>query len=241
MTLSRRLFIARSLTVAVAAAPLLAQDAPPPAPAPQPKKPVDRVRPVHDVALAAEFVGAAHRDLERVKAMLAKEPRLVFAAVDTGNVGIGDWETGLNGAAHTGRRDIALHLLEQGARIDAFCAAMLGYRKVVTALIEADPLTPNIKGPHNLSLLYHAAIGGDVAIAEAIKPHLPAGARDYDQSLSAAARDGRLEMTHWLLTNGVTNVDAPDGFRKTPLKIALEKGFTEVAALLRQHGGREKL
>lgn len=208
---------------------------------PEPVRPVDRVRPTHDVALATEFVAAAHRDLDKVKAMLAKEPRLVFASVDTGNIGVGDWETGLNGAAHTGRRDIALYLLSQGARIDAFCAAMLGYREVVLALLKADPTTATIKGPHNLPLLYHAAISGDVAIAEAIKPHLPADAKDYNSSLSAAARDGRLEMTRWLLANGATDVNAPDGFKKTPLKIALEKGFTDVAALLRDHGGREKL
>ena len=79
------------------------------------------------------------------------------------------------------------------------------------------------------------------AIAAAIKPQLPAGATDYNSALSAAARDGRLEMTLWLLTNGATNVNAPDGFRKTPLKIALEKGFSDVAALLREHGGREGL
>jgi hypothetical protein len=46
-------------------------------------------------------------------------------------------------------------------------------------------------------------------------------------------------MTHWLLVNGVTNVNAPDGFRKTPLKVAIEKGFVDIAAALRDHGGRE--
>jgi hypothetical protein len=243
MNLPRRLFIARTLSVAAAAASAraFAQSPTPMDPVPQAKNPIERVRRTHDVALAAEFVGAAHRDLEKVKVMVAKEPRLVFASVDTGNIGIGDWESGLNGAAHTGQCDIALFLLSQGARIDAFCAAMLGYRDVVTALIKADPLTATGKGPHNITLLYHAAISGDVTIAEAIKPHLPAGANDYNGALSAAARDGRLEFTKWLLTNGATNVNAPDGFRKTPLKIALEKGFADVASLLRKHGGREAL
>jgi len=191
--------------------------------------------------VATEFVSAAHRDLEKVKEMVAQDPRLVFASVDTGNVGIGDWETGLNGAAHTGHRDIALFLLTQGARIDAFCAAMLGYRDAVLALLKADPRTAIIKGPHNLTLLYHAAIGGDVTIAEAIKPLLPTEATDFNQALSAAARDGRLDMTKWLLENGVTNVNAPDGFRKTPLKIALEKGYNDVASVLRERGARETL
>ena len=70
---------------------------------------------------------------------------------------------------------------------------------------------------------------------------MPADAKDYNQSLSAAARDGRLEMTQWLLANGVTEVNSPDGFKRTPLKIALEKGHKDVAAVLRAHGGREAL
>ncbi|MBC8095105.1 MAG: ankyrin repeat domain-containing protein [Akkermansiaceae bacterium] len=203
--------------------------------------PRDRVRPTHDLAVVTEFVSAAHRDFEKVKAMVAQDPKLVLASVDTGNIGMGDWETALNGAAHTGHRDIAMFLLLQGARIDAFCAAMLGYSDVVLALLKAESRTAIIKGPHGLTLLYHAAIGGEVLIAEALKPLLPAGAADFNQALSAAARDGRLDMTKWLLANGVTNVNAPDGFRKTPLKIASEKGHDDVASVLRKHGGRETL
>jgi hypothetical protein len=233
MKLSRRKFLAAgaaaSSTVVLGRA--LAAEAMPPA--------RDRSPRQHDPAVVAEFVSAAHRDFDRVKAMVAEDRTLVVAARDTGNVGIGDWETGLNGAAHTGRRDIALFLLAQGARLDVFCAAMLGYRDAVLALLKADPQIANVKGPHLLTLLYHAAIGGDVAIAEAIKPLLPPGANDFNQALSAAARDGRLEMTRWLLANGATNVNAPDGFRKTPLKIAVEKGFDDVADVLRAHGGRE--
>jgi ankyrin repeat protein len=245
MNINRRRFVVSAMASAAAAslASLQAQAAvsEPTETAPPKPTPQDRVRRTHDLAVVKEFVSAAHRDLEKVKEMVAQDPRLVFAAVDTGNVGIGDWETGLNGAAHTGRRDIALFLLSQGARIDAFCAAMLGYRDVVLALLKADPRTAIIQGPHNLTLLYHAAIGGDVAIAEAIKPLLPADAPDFNQSLSAAARDGRLEMTKWLLKNGVTNVNAHDGFRKTPLKIASEKGYHDVASVLRENGGRETI
>jgi ankyrin repeat protein len=245
MNANRRKFLVGGLmtSAAVASRSLQAQEADsPPADAPQrADAPRDRIRPKHDPAVAAEFVSAAHRDFDKVKAMTAQDSKLVLASVDTGNIGIGDWETGLNGAAHTGRRDIALFLLSQGARIDVFCAAMLGYRDVVLALLKADPRTAVVKGPHGLTLLYHAAIGGDVAIAEAIKPLLPSGAGDFDQALSAAARDGRLAMTRWLLANGVTNVNAPDGFRKTPLQIALDKGYDDVASVLRNHGGREAL
>ena len=53
--------------------------------------------------------------------------------------GGGDWETGLGAAAHVGRRDIALFLLDHGARLDVFAAAMLGYLDVVQAAVAARP------------------------------------------------------------------------------------------------------
>ncbi len=39
----------------------------------------------------------------------------------------------------SGRRDIALHLIENGARMDIFAAAMLGHLEIVRAMIEAVP------------------------------------------------------------------------------------------------------
>jgi hypothetical protein len=73
--------------------------------------------------LVHEFVRIAHFDLDGVRAFLADEPQLVNAARDWGG---GDWETGLGAAAHVGRRDIAELLLDRGARLDVFAAAMLG-------------------------------------------------------------------------------------------------------------------
>jgi ankyrin repeat protein len=195
-------------------------------------------RPRQDLLVVDEFVGAGHRDLDKVKEMVEQDPKLVFASRDLGG---GDWETALEGASHMGRYDIVEFLLSKGARITACCSAMLGQRDVLIPLLAATPSVATTKGPHGLTLLYHAAIGGDVAIAEAIKPHLESNAVDFNQSLSAAARDGRLEMTSWLIKSGVTNVNAPDAFKKTPLTIALSKGFAEVADVLRVAGGRETL
>jgi hypothetical protein len=76
-----------------------------------------------DPELVQEFVLKAHGDLDRVRELLGQQPKLVNAAWDWGG---GDWETGLGAAAHMGRRDIALYLLEQGSRLDLFAAAMLG-------------------------------------------------------------------------------------------------------------------
>jgi len=83
-----------------------------------------------DSAQVQAFVGNAHGDLEAVRAALVAEPRLANAAWDWGG---GDWETALGAAAHMGRRDIAELLLEHGARLDIFAAAMLGDVDVVRA------------------------------------------------------------------------------------------------------------
>jgi hypothetical protein len=198
---------------------------------------VARKRGPQDLPLVYAFVGAGHGNLEKVKEMVAQDPHLVYASRDWGN---GDWETALGGASHTGRREIALYLLSQGARMDAYCAAMLGERELMLAMLKAHPETATTKGPHGYTLLYHVAIGGEVAIAEAMKPLLPPNAKDYNQALSAAARDGRLEMTKWLLENGVTDPNVPDGFNKTALMHAVEKKFPEIETMLRSHGAQEK-
>ena len=115
-------------------------------------------------ALAADdveaFVRNAHGDLEAVREALAVEPGLANAAWDWGG---GDWETGLGGAAHMGRRDIALLLLDHGARMDVFAAAMLGEVEMVRAIIEAFPTMRDAAGPHGIPLLAHAEAGGEEA------------------------------------------------------------------------------
>jgi hypothetical protein len=115
-----------------------------------------------DPATVQTFVANAHGDLEVVRSLLAEEPRLVNAAWDWGG---GDWETGLGAAAHMGRRDIALFLLESGARIDLFAAAMLGDVEVVRAMIAAHPSMRDELGPHGIPLVDHARAGGDEARA----------------------------------------------------------------------------
>ena len=115
-----------------------------------------------DPALVEAFVGNAHGDVNAVRRLLDEEPRLVNAAWDWGG---GDWETGLGAAAHMGEREIALLLLEHGARLDLFAAAMLGYVDVVRAVLEAHPEMRDAKGPHGIPLIAHARKGGDEARA----------------------------------------------------------------------------
>jgi hypothetical protein len=113
-----------------------------------------------DSALVEEFVTKAHGDLDGLRALLDKEPALVNASWDWGG---GDWETGLGAAAHMGRRDIALLLLEHGARMDVFAAAMLGEVEVVRAVLSAQPAARDALGPHGIPLVEHARAGGERA------------------------------------------------------------------------------
>ena len=110
--------------------------------------------------LVQEFVGNAHGDLDRVKELLAQEPALVHACWDWGG---GDFETGLGAAAHMGRQDIATFLLEKGARLDLFAAAMLGKLDVIRAALTAFPQAIHTPGPHGIPLTAHAVAGGDEA------------------------------------------------------------------------------
>src|SRR5262249_37603828 len=110
--------------------------------------------------LVQDFVIYGHSDLPMVQKLLAKEPALLNATMDWGG---GDWETGLGGASHMGRRDIVSFLLEHGARIDLFCAAMMGQLDAVKSFLTLQPKLIDAKGPHGFTLHFHAQVGGKEA------------------------------------------------------------------------------
>ena len=118
-------------------------------------------KPALEITLIQDFVGKAHADLDGIRELLLREPALVNSSWDWGG---GDWETGLGAAAHMGRRDIATYLLEHGARLDLFAAAMLGKMEIVRATLETYPDALDIPGPHGIPLIAHAQAGGSEAI-----------------------------------------------------------------------------
>lgn len=156
-TKNRRQFLTATLALsATASLPrLLAQQSTDPGPIPE--RP-----PALDPALIKPFVIAAHKSLDDTKALLTAHPTLVNATWDWGG---GDFETALGGAAHMGHRDIALYLLENGARVDLFAAAMLGMTDFVKAAIETNPHFLNTPAPHGIPLIKHAEKGGSQATA----------------------------------------------------------------------------
>jgi hypothetical protein len=107
--------------------------------------------------LVQDFVIYAHSEPNVVKTLLEKQPMLLNATMDWGG---GDWETGLGGASHMGRRDIVELLLDRGARIDIFCAAMMGQLDAVKSFLTLQPRLIDAKGPHGFTLHFHAQVGG---------------------------------------------------------------------------------
>lgn len=183
--------------------------------------------------LVQKFVGAAHANLQLVKECLAAEPTLIKASWDWGG---GDWETGLEAASHMGNAQIIDYLLQQGAAKHVFCAAALGERALVEAFVAADPTVARSRGVHGISLFFHAASSGDTGIAELLFAHC--GTEFLDESLHGAVRFGHTEMVAWLLEHGAEDIEAPNFAGKTPLQVAEEGGFDQLAALLRKHGAK---
>ena len=116
-----------------------------------------------DPDLVREFVVAGHGNLDRTRELLTQQPALINATWDWGR---GDWETALGGASHMGNKPIAELLLAHGARMDVFCATMMGKIEIVKAFLADDPTVIDLKGPHGIPLLRHAKAGQQEAIVE---------------------------------------------------------------------------
>ncbi|MBX9582431.1 MAG: ankyrin repeat domain-containing protein [Gemmataceae bacterium] len=109
--------------------------------------------------LVQDFVILAHSDLDMTKKLVEKYPAVLNGTMDWGN---GDWESGLGGASHMGRHDIVEFLLEKGARIDIFCATMMGQLDAVRAFLTLQPKLIDATGPHGIfNLHFHAQLARD--------------------------------------------------------------------------------
>jgi ankyrin repeat protein len=184
-------------------------------------------------SLIDEFVGAAHGDFARVKAMLAERPSLLDARASFD-------ETALQAAAQMARRDMIEFLLAQGAPLDICTAAVLGLKDRVEAFLRADPGQAQARGSHGIPVMYYPVVAGRKDIAELLLAHgaeVNAGEGGVPP-LHGAVMFGQVEMAEWLLAHGA-QVNIPNFDRKTPLKAAVEKGSAPMADLLRRQGGVE--
>lgn len=172
---------------------------------------------------ANQFIIDCHRDLEAVQRKVAEKPGLANAHNPETD------ETALGAAAHMGMREIAIFLLDHGAKPELAAAAMLGQRDQVAEWLSQDPGLAASGGSHGIPVAFHAAISGDTAIMQML---WDAGAREpVRASLFGAVAHNRVEMVRWLLARGAgTDLKAPDG--STPLEFAQAKGYLEIAELL---------
>ena len=107
-----------------------------------------------------EFVSSGHNNLDKVKALVAEMPTLIYASWDLGS---GDFETALEGAGHVGNKEIANFLIGAGSRTNLFVLTMLGKTALVKAFLDSFPQYLTARGPHGFTLLHHAQRGGEDA------------------------------------------------------------------------------
>lgn len=184
-----------------------------------------------DQELVAQFVGNAHGNLDVVKAMLQENPALLNEVWLEAN------ESAIQAATQTGQREIAEYLIAQGAPVDICTAAMLGDEKRVENFLKQDPALAHAKGSHEYPVLYHAALSGNTRVADLLKKHGGGDGKEF--AMHAAVLSGDADMVNWLLANGVHDVNYPNYENKTPLTVALEKGYFDIADMLQSEGGVE--
>jgi hypothetical protein len=109
-----------------------------------------------DPEIIREVVGKSHFDLDAVKKLVEVRPELARSVTEWR---FGDFESAIGAASHVGRRDIALYLMEKGARPTIFTFAMFGHFDAVESIIAAIPGIQRTSGPHGISLLDHAYAG----------------------------------------------------------------------------------
>jgi hypothetical protein len=151
-------------------------------------------------------VGLSHSSLDGVRALVDARPELAKASWDWG---FGDWESALGAASHTGRREIALYLIDNGARPNLFTHAMLGHLDVVKATIETQPGIQRVHGPHGITLLAHAKAGSEHAahVAEYLEA---LGDADVNQESHATLTPDQLDAY-----TGAYRADGGDEFEIT--------------------------
>jgi ankyrin repeat protein len=110
---------------------------------------------------------------------------------------------------------------------------MLGRQADVAAFLADDPTLINSGGAHNIPLLFHAALSGELSLLEFLVEK--GNTQEADEALHIAAARGDLALAEWFLARGA-DVTARNFQNMTPLQVAEASEQEEVAALIRQHG-----
>lgn len=179
-----------------------------------------------------QFVGAAHGNLNAVKALLEQYPGVL-------NRSTADNETAIQAAAHTGQKKIAEFLLESGAPLDICTAALLGMTEQVERMLSEDPGLLRATGAHGIPLTFYAGMGGDLRTVELLFERgadLNAG-DGVISALHGAVFANSAEVCRWLLAHGA-RPEIRDSGGQTPLDTAVKFKRAEAEEVIRGHSAR---
>lgn len=173
--------------------------------------------PAYPSKLIQQIVTVAHFDLNALKDLVKPHPHLVKAAWDWG---FGDWETPLGAACHMGRRDISEFLLSEGATPSLFSWVLFGDLQFVKQIIERVPTIQRTSGPHSISLLAHARMGGKQS--EAVLEYLASlGDADIDAPVPLSEKETRaISGTYHVGGNSVQQIQVSadmSAYEHTPM------------------------
>ena len=152
------------------------------------------------------------------------------------------WTPPLAGAARYNQSEVVKLLLAKGADPNQdegsplVKASLFDHVKIVELLL-AKGADPNLKKGAALS---YAARYGHVDIMQLLLEH---GAKDNSEHvslLSVASENGRVKAVELLLERGADSDPNKDGYR-TPLYLAVNLGYFNIAQLLMKHGAKSKL
>jgi uncharacterized protein len=181
-----------------------------------------------------EFVIAGHGNLEKVRQMLAENPKLLNASYRWNE---NDTETAIQAAAQVGSANVAEFLLKQGAPLEICTAAMLGMRDYVERRLNADPRDVNVTGAHGIPLLPHAVWSDNLPLVQRV---FERGAKSgATLALHNAVSRGNYEIVRWLVENAGPDIRAKNFQGKSPLTVATEHNNDRIVALLKEHDAAE--
>jgi uncharacterized protein len=181
-----------------------------------------------------EFVIAGHGNYEKVRQMLAENPKLLNASYRWNE---NDTETAIQAAAQVGNVNIAEFLLKQGAPLEICTAAMLGMRDYVERRLNADPQDVNATGAHGIPLLPHAVWSDNLPLVQRV---FERGAKSgATLALHNAVSKGNYEIVEWLVDSAGPDIRAKNFQGKTMVTVATERQYDRIVALLKNHDANE--
>jgi len=173
---------------------------------------------------ANQFIVECHFDLESVKQKIAADPGLANAYNPE------TIESALGAAGHIGNEAIAEFLLAHGAKPELAASAMLAQRDVLQAAIDKDPKLATSGGAHNIPLAFHVALSGDLEMMQLL---WDSGAEDHVKgALFGAVMKNHVRLAKWLLEHSAAT-SVKDFQGRSPLEVAEQSGYSEMAELLR--------